>query len=54
MNYLRPFTTKYKWNRIVEIGGLYLIIFTYKEKACLNAEASLYMLCGCFKPLSCA
>jgi len=28
MNYLRTFATKRKWNRIVEIGGIYFIIFT--------------------------
>jgi hypothetical protein len=28
MNYLKTFATKHNWNRIVEIGGLYLIIFT--------------------------
>jgi hypothetical protein len=28
MNYLKTFATKQNWNRIVEIGGLYLIIFT--------------------------
>jgi hypothetical protein len=28
MDYLKTFATKHNWNRIVEIGGLYLIIFT--------------------------
>ncbi len=29
MNYLRPFATTHKWNRISEIGILYFVIFTY-------------------------
>ena len=35
--YLRSFTTNYKWNRIVEIGGVYFIIFT-------TFAANLYLL----------
>ena len=31
MNYLRTFATKHKWNRIIEIGGIYFVIFTYSN-----------------------
>ncbi|MFI5195736.1 MAG: hypothetical protein ACHQD8_01480, partial [Chitinophagales bacterium] len=33
----KAFATKHKWNRVVEIGGFYLIIFT---------KGQIILLCG--------
>jgi hypothetical protein len=42
MNYLKTFATKQKWNRIVEIGVLYLIIFTKPYFLLLSLQRSLF------------